>query len=309
MYQYKPAMRDRIPTEYAGRVVQENDLRVGQQIKLNHKDCPAGQDTKQRLYVKRVSENGYLFYCHHCGQSCRYHLAGGAGNMARHLNQGAAGGHGHTEQQHSPDSNRPQRAGGQGDTRIREFTEWPAQAQQWLRQYGITRQEVQEHGIYYDGNGIAFPVLGDDGEQHGLVVRKKLCGTIKHWRGAKTLTHVFRGSGNLLYKVCTGHNCLCIVEDCVSAIKMGRHCDCVALLGTNYNALPLNMVKGYDKVIIFFDNDNGVVRDKQEDLRNKLALVCTNVVLYRGNKDPKECSDDELLQIVNCQNGNCVVKS
>lgn len=41
---------------------------VGQQIHINHSACPAGEDTKRRLYIKRTVD-GVLAYCHHCNGS------------------------------------------------------------------------------------------------------------------------------------------------------------------------------------------------------------------------------------------------
>lgn len=41
---------------------------VGLQVNRNHDDCPAGLDTKARLYIKRTEE-GVVAYCHHCGKS------------------------------------------------------------------------------------------------------------------------------------------------------------------------------------------------------------------------------------------------
>ena len=40
-------------------------LRDGEQVKVNHKNCSAGEDTKKRLYIKKVY-GGALAYCHHC---------------------------------------------------------------------------------------------------------------------------------------------------------------------------------------------------------------------------------------------------
>lgn len=40
--------------------------KIGEQIHINHVGCSAGEDTKKRLYVKRVT-GGVLAYCHHCG--------------------------------------------------------------------------------------------------------------------------------------------------------------------------------------------------------------------------------------------------
>ncbi len=40
--------------------------KVGEQIHCNHHECPSGTDTKKRLYIKKVSATGYVWFCHHC---------------------------------------------------------------------------------------------------------------------------------------------------------------------------------------------------------------------------------------------------
>ena len=37
------------------------------QYSFNHEGCPAGVDTKKRLYVKVISNGNLVAYCHHCG--------------------------------------------------------------------------------------------------------------------------------------------------------------------------------------------------------------------------------------------------
>lgn len=42
-------------------------LAEGQQIHVNHINCPAGSDTKKRLYLKRAKDGAVVLgYCHHC---------------------------------------------------------------------------------------------------------------------------------------------------------------------------------------------------------------------------------------------------
>ena len=42
-------------------------LQEGDQTHVNHLHCSAGQDTKKRLYLKRIEDGKVLGYCHHCG--------------------------------------------------------------------------------------------------------------------------------------------------------------------------------------------------------------------------------------------------
>lgn len=42
-------------------------IHVGDQVHVNHVDCEAGRDTRERLYVKRNSTTEWVAYCHNCG--------------------------------------------------------------------------------------------------------------------------------------------------------------------------------------------------------------------------------------------------
>lgn len=42
------------------------DTEEYEQVRVNHEGCPAGEDTRRRLYVKKVS-GGLIAYCHNCG--------------------------------------------------------------------------------------------------------------------------------------------------------------------------------------------------------------------------------------------------
>jgi hypothetical protein len=42
--------------------------KVDEQVHVNHIYCPAGEDRKKRLYIKKVSATGYVWFCHHCSE-------------------------------------------------------------------------------------------------------------------------------------------------------------------------------------------------------------------------------------------------
>jgi len=54
----------KIPLHHFSSVLDR--IEVGEQTAIDHKDCPAGRDTRQRLFIKRV-DTGYVAYCHNCG--------------------------------------------------------------------------------------------------------------------------------------------------------------------------------------------------------------------------------------------------
>lgn len=59
------------------------EMAVGNTLRFDHIGCPAGEDTRGRLYVKRTSDNFWVAYCHNCGSPGWYKhspLFGLAGN-------------------------------------------------------------------------------------------------------------------------------------------------------------------------------------------------------------------------------------
>lgn len=304
MRQYQ--REDRLPYEEMREAVASLDLEVGEQSKQNHEHCPAGQDTKRRLYIKRATENDYLFFCHHCNQSGRYRLAGGTGNMAWYLDTEARAGNRDDILKRSEAGRCGQQLnlGKEPEDAIKEFRKWPVKAQTWLLKYGITEAEVTKHGIYYSdtGMGVCMPVFSGS-VYLGTVVRTDVSTTqplgARVTRGKyKTFRQNATGR-DFIYIAGVSRHCLVIVEDILSAIKMGRHATAVALLGVHSKDAVVRKAKDYDRVIVYLDNDNRAVRNKQVVLKNQIALVNPNVSIYRSDKDPKECSDEELLQIVN----------
>ena len=50
-----------------------DDLEPGETVRYNHTDCPAGEDTRRRLYLTRphADPTWVLGYCHNCQDSAR----------------------------------------------------------------------------------------------------------------------------------------------------------------------------------------------------------------------------------------------
>ena len=56
-----------IPQSYL-RTLSLGNMAVGEQLKFNHAECPAGVDHRGRLYVLRKEPRLWLAYCHNCGE-------------------------------------------------------------------------------------------------------------------------------------------------------------------------------------------------------------------------------------------------
>ena len=270
-------------------------LHTDEQVNVNHEGCSAGEDRKKRLYIKRTKD-AILYYCHHCSEhrTVRDSVRKNKSYAAK-----SAKAYGERILSLPKDSS--------SDT-----AEWPSPARVWVWKYGITDREIKDRGIVYsermrrilipcwnEGKLMSFQsrdVHGDgkpkylsygdkDSVYAVLTVRPEPSGS----EGASDPTTLIKP--------------LCIVEDVLSCIKVGRQMDSLALRKCSLSDKELWWIvkEGYNDFTIFLDDDNAQVKKQQIVLKNKLApFGCTRVV-HTGGIDPKELSDEEIEKcVLNC---------
>ena len=90
-----------------------------------------------------------------------------------------------------------------------------------------------------------------------------------------------------------------LVEDALSAVKVGRQRRAIALMGTTTpEAVLSRLVKEHDRFLVWLDMDNPQVRENAKKLWRSLSLHSpTKVVPYQG-KDPKLMTDEEITQVL-----------
>ncbi len=164
----------------------------------------------------------------------------------------------------------------------------PPRAQIWLKAYGITGLEMHEYEIQYDHTRdyLVFPL--DEtvscryfGDKAGM---------------PKSITYGARAH-EYTYGVSEPSRTLVIVEDCVSAIKVGRQYETLPILGSDVPAFTLKWASArFDRVLLWLDRDMAV---KSVQTASKAALFygkpCTAVIT---EKDPKEYSDQQIAEIL-----------
>ena len=91
---------------------------------------------------------------------------------------------------------------------------------------------------------------------------------------------------------------LFIVEDVLSAIKLSRYYNSLALLGTNLCDDMMHGFLQFDHVIIYMDNDNPRVKKLQSVINARLEFIVDKVTLLKRQRDPKLLSDSELQSLV-----------
>jgi len=254
-------------------------LSDGESQRTNHEGCGAGHDFKKRLWVVR-SSGRVGWKCHHCGEKGSARVEPNRTMVLNRLRPREENPD-KIELPYDFDSN---------------FLHWPPEARAWVLKYGI--EKPQTWGWSESKGRVIIPVY-QDGLQ-GYQSRK----VFPEDPGPKYLT---RGR-NLVYGPCglgcadaaqTGPQTGVVVEDALSAEKVGRICDAYALLGTTRfsHGDALKFAQRYAKVLVWFDDNNWQARKDQAKLVSRLNLVVPTVMVRTG-KDPKEHTLKEIQEIV-----------
>ena len=283
---------------YKDFVSHGENLVAGEQIRINHTDCPDGEDTKRRLYIKRTEDgNNLLAYCHNCGNS-GYYAQTNFGYASTKKGTGSTG-------------TRKESKGGSGKSFYgstipsdyeRKESSWSKRGRVWITKYGITSLEIEKYRLGWSEqrNAILMPIyrkgvlLGIQHrtfeEDHPKYVTKAIHNPLWWYSGDYSTTIMGATSG------------LCIVEDIVSGIKCSRFVPAIALLGANLSEecaafiSELNIDKS--KIKLFLDNDNRQIKLNQLKIKGILEQMGYTVTIIKQNKDPKECSDNQLRELL-----------
>lgn len=258
-------------------------LHPGEQLRIDHVDCPAGRDTKGRLYVKRKDDDTLLAYCHNCGD---YGISSSKGRVKAIrdlLIENEA-----VQRDGSGELLMPSDVLKNPDT-------WPPLAYAWPRSYGITGLEMRMFEMCYSPswNRVILPVY-ESGKLvfwQGRAIEK---GQDPKYISAKSHPKVmFWALTN--NKPRDKWTRVFIVEDMLSAIKMSRYCDTVALLGTSPDIDGLTKrLANYDKVGIFLDPDTAGVTKANELSARMSCVFMGQRRVFIESKQPKEMTNAEL---------------
>lgn len=254
---------------------------VGQQVRINHDACPAGRDTKQRLFIKRAFRK-VLAYCHNCGG---HHVRGTGKGGVREAE---------VIRELLAKDERETRSASEvllpADIKYNPAA-WPDDARAWLYQYDIDDTDIAEYSIGYSESWgrVILPVYAS--------------GKCVFWQGrqidgpAPKYISV-RCAKKPLFTAPTyapTSDRVVITEDMLSAIRVAKTgcADAVALLGTGGpDDLPVRLA-GYKDVICWLDKDYAG-KTASFDLRHRLATVMHANVWWCSADEPKRCTDQQI---------------
>jgi 5S rRNA maturation endonuclease (ribonuclease M5) len=254
----------------------------GVQERVSHIGCPAGTDTKRRLYILTTEEGNILAHCHHCG------LSGysGVGRMS------AAS----VRKKLSPQETDQVVVGDLGwpeDTNWAPW-EWPAKAVAWLYKYHFTDNMIQTADIGYspsqervivsaqarNGRLDAYQARALDGREPKYLTTRRA--DVQH-------PVAWHWIDNDIVVVC---------EDILSATRVSHAgFDSVALLGTFLDDHTKKELLAYPTVLIFMDPDKAG-KDAARKIKQSLDLVHSNVHIISSEVQPKELSNEKLKTLL-----------
>lgn len=130
-------------------------------------------------------------------------------------------------------------------------TNLPIEANQWLKQYGLTQKEIEELDIQWSEleGMLIFP----------LTKNKELVGYIGRRFKGKGSKYIIKGEKKNFDKVYGNGSVLVFTEDLISAVKVGRVTAAQPVYGSFVNSIP----DGYESYRIWLDKDKQISSIKQ----------------------------------------------
>lgn len=263
-------MKTKLPWHELKALVDEaGELDDDETVQVHH--CKEGKDN-DRCYVTRRGDTT-LVHCFHCG---------GSGSVRDRFSRvKSAKAKGKTDGKNSTVP--PKRA--PYDITYTP-TEWSVDALGWVGGAGLTTGEISKYGIGYSpSRGRVYIPLMREGTRVGWLARKIEADGPKYlqWK-----------EGEFAFFINNGGDVCVIVEDILSAIKIGRKYSVIALLGTSLSGYALSKIATlFSEYVVWMDNDNPEVKMKQVQVKNILEDFA-DVRIVKTDKDPKEYSDEQI---------------
>lgn len=268
-----------------------SQLKLNEEARYNHDECG---DTKERLYVRRTRQ-GYLFHCHNCAPKFSgFHRASDLPSPSETLR---------LVQEQSKQEPKPVTEKGLPSDMISEL---PQSAWLWLDKYDITNEEKEFYGFGYTPryNRLAMPITSRDGlvGWQGRALGDTKPKYMTFINGTPKRFWFDSRHGIKSHRDWKSSRKIILVEDIISAIKVGREVRAIALLGSYVREELVVWMKEVQKALpdkqfsLWLDPDKYA-----ESLRivQRLRSMGINISVISTQTDPKDCEADQIRMIVN----------
>jgi hypothetical protein len=256
-------------------------LGIGEQVHINHDSCPAGVDTKRRLYIKNTA-NAVLAYCHHCdGHYVKPKGKRRRAEVEEELVRATS----------SVQLSMPT------DTLTWDRTTWSDEALKWVLFHHIEDSTALRRGLLYSPSWdrLFIPARTFDECETRVWQARSLTGRQPKYitGGDKTFPAVYN------VRTCTVSRNIVITEDMTSAIRIAQdtNCDAMALLGTSLNERHIDVLRQYKKTFVWLDNDAPGVEASYK-IRARLDLLGIAHRPISDLPEPKKIYPSHLTQLM-----------
>lgn len=279
-----------------------DDMSPGETERINHEDCPAGEDTKRRLYITKPANdpNLVLGYCHNCN--------------GKGMQSGKTGYRSNFHENNLVLPTIPAGVFKVPDGLVRDPDIWPVHATTWRIEKGLTKDECFEFGIAHDPNTnhIYLPMYKNI-INGGVLSSSKfsdLCGyQLRRLEGiGAKYTTVLRGRSTipstLFILASKPTKAVVLVEDYASGIAVWQAIGSKVGVLVNYGVknLPqvLNRVPAsMDTGIVWLDNDSPHVEDMARQIARTWGLITgASIAVVTEKSDPKNCTHSKIQELI-----------
>lgn len=266
-----------------------DELETGETARINHIVCPAGTDTRRRLYITKKPDV-ILGYCHNCGESSSKYISPRdryRDNRGQPFNT----------------TTKPSEYVEPLVVKFNEELSIPIEAEAWRIKNKLSRKQCSNYKIYYEPehNAIYLPFFTTETFTNGYQLRPL------YRYGAKYINYVKDNDkelGGIVREPTLASDTLVIVEDLISGIHINEAgYDALVNYGTHVKPTILyRAIKGkYKHYVVWLDNDNKVVKEKARQMYDILHMyknMDQSIRLVRVISDPKHHSDDDIRKEV-----------
>ncbi len=260
--------------------VKANKLGPHQRISINHQNCPAGEDSRRRLYAS-VSEDGklLLLHCFNCGSSgvTRYRATASHDSMSLMDAVESV----HKEMKFKTEEVRFSHG------ELLSDSSWPCG-------YFLNDEVAKEPFNHYfrhlfrvlpNRDNAVMLLRGDPSNVTGYDTR------FFNPKGfTRTYNPIHDGESNLLVYAIKPSNVAVVVEDPISAMKVAiAGYTGIALCGSSMRESDYFKVASlYENVVVWLDNDSALIKKQASTMYARMGLFNENVFLIGNREEPKK---------------------
>lgn len=281
-----------------------DSLDFGESVRINHKNCEAGEDTRRRLYLTKPASGGgeVLAYCHNCQQGNRW-----------------VGGESYRISTERTDTTEKRiRAINMSEYEEFDNVEWPGDAKQEIFRYGIGGKITKLADVRYDPSThrIVFPIynslmIGSTVCSKGVlkgIQKKRLVGS-----GTKYITEMNSDSYDLSSIIT--HTPMpdqkdhigVIVEDYLSGLRIIQwgmldfNLKVLVNYGTKVNPEAIKNLTDVSKLVVWLDNDSAHVKEQAKTIGTVSKLIqpsSTFIKIEGEHDDPKKAASNTIREVL-----------